>query len=163
MVQTPSFLRCFLWLLPLDSRLTRAWVRWLTRCGGRERKALSSAFPLDLLSRWVSLSLSKCPHSALHISWCLVSAGSIFPPPRVLAMLMSKALKILCFQTINYKPLSIPEIWGGRNSATPRPEEDLNLTQEFLASWFICPLRHLLSHFSDQLACKLSPNSSQGK
>lgn len=85
------------------------------------------------------------------------------PTPRFLAMLLSKALKIPCFQTINYKPLSLPEMWEGRSLATVRPEEALDITQELLASWLNCPLRHLLSHFSYQLACKSSPNSSQGK
>lgn len=155
-------------LLPVasssDSRLARAWVLQLTRGGGRDRKGLSGAYLLDLLSRWASLSLSKCPRSALCISLCLVSAWSIpATPPRFLAMLLSKALKILCFQTINYKPLSLPEMWEGRSLATVRPEEALDITQELLASWLNCPLRHLLSHFSYQLACKSSPNSSQGK
>ena len=41
----------------------------------------ASASPLDRLSRWASESLSKCPHSTLHILWCLVSAWSSFSPP----------------------------------------------------------------------------------
>lgn len=63
-------------------------------------------------------------------------------------MLMSKALRILCSRIINNKFLSLPERWEGRRSAAPRPEEALDLTQEFLASWFICPQRYLLSYLS---------------
>lgn len=124
--------------------------------------ALSPVLGLHLLFRWASPCLSKCPHLALHFSLCLVRLGALFPP-RFLAMLLSKALRSLCFQTIYYKLRSLPERWEGRRSAALRFEEALELTQEFLASWFICPQRHLLSHFSDWPACKLSPNSSQGK
>lgn len=68
-------------------------------------------------------------------------------------MLLSKALRILCHQTINYKPPSFPEMWEGRCLAALKPEETLDPSQELLASWFLCP-QGLLSHFSDQLACK---------
>ena len=145
------------------SRLPRAWVHQLTQCENRDRKALSFSLPTGSpVQVGVRESLQM---SSFHTLYFMVLGECLeqFFSPRFLAMLFSKALKILCFQTINYKRLSRPEMWEGRNSVTPRPEEALDLTQEFLASWFTCPLRHLLSHFSNQLACKLSPSSSQGQ
>lgn len=120
--------------------------------------SLGPASPLQV-GVTMSLQMSS-PSTTFFI--VLGEAWSTFPP-RFLAMLLSKALRSLCFQTIYYKPRSLPERWEGRRSAVLRLEEALELTQEFLASWFFCPQRHLLSHFSDWPACKLSPNPSQGK
>lgn len=47
--------------------------------------------------------------------------------------------------------------------AALRTEEALDLTQEFLAFWFIHPQGRLISHFSDWVMCELSPNLSRGK
>lgn len=145
------------------SRLPRAWVHQLTQCENRDRKALSFSLPAGSpvqvgVRESLQMSSFNTPYFMV-LGECLEQ----FFSPRFLEILFSKALKILCFQTINYKRLSRPEMWEGRNSATPRPEEALDHTQEFLASWFTCRLRHLLSHFSDQLVCKLSPSSSQGQ
>lgn len=147
-----------LWLLSLYFRLPRAWVCSLTQYGDMGRDEFELSPGPGSVSRWASLCLPYSPCPALHFSLCLVSACSI-PTPRFLAMLMSRALRILCSQIINNKFLRLPERWEGRCSAAPRPEEALDLTQEFLASWFICPQRNLLSHLSDWLVCTLSPNS----
>lgn len=138
---------CSLQPLPLCSRPTR--------CGKWDRTASSPALGLHLLSRWASPHLSKCP-------WpFVIELGALSAPcptaPRFLAMLLSKALRILCGQTINYKPRVFGdkgrEVREGRCLAALRPEGALDLSQELLASWFLCPQR-LLSHFFDELACK---------